>query len=79
MYNGEVNAKKLYNWIRQLEVYCRVQNLQEDDIKIQLASLKMEGTTLIWWEARNQDEIKKYGRISITWSDFIAAIKDIMN
>jgi len=32
MYNGEVNAKKLDNWIRQLEVYCRIQNLQEDDI-----------------------------------------------
>lgn len=34
MYNGEVNAKKLDNWIRQLEVYCRIQNLQEDDINI---------------------------------------------
>jgi len=47
MYNGEVNAKKLDNWIRQLEVYCRIQNLQEDDIQIQLASLRMEGATLI--------------------------------
>lgn len=27
MYNGEVNAEKLDNWIRQLEVYCRIQNL----------------------------------------------------
>ena len=34
MYNGEVNAEKLDNWISQLEVYCRIQNLQEDDIKI---------------------------------------------
>ena len=24
MYNGEVNAGKLDNWIRQLEVYCRI-------------------------------------------------------
>ncbi len=28
MYNEEVNAEKLDNWIRQLEVYCRIQNLQ---------------------------------------------------
>ena len=35
MYNGEVNVEKLDNWIFQLEIYCRIQNLQEDDIKIQ--------------------------------------------
>ena len=63
------------NWICQLEVYCRIQNLQEDDIKIQLASLRMEGATLIWWEARTQDENKKNGKISITWSNFITTIK----
>ena len=57
MYNGEVNAEKLDNWIRQLEVYCRIQNLQEDDIKIQLASLRMEGAALVWWESKTQEEI----------------------
>lgn len=34
MYNGEVSVEKMDNWIDQLEVYCRIQNLQEDDIKI---------------------------------------------
>ena len=34
IYNGEVNTEKLDNWIRQLKVYYRIQNLQEDDIKI---------------------------------------------
>jgi len=29
MYNGEVNVEKLDNWIHQLEVYFRIQNLQE--------------------------------------------------
>ena len=24
IYNGEVNAEKLDNWIRQIEVYCRI-------------------------------------------------------
>jgi len=75
MYNGEVNVHNLDNWIRQLEVYCRIQNLQEDDIKIQLASLRMEGATLVWWESKNQEEIKKHGKISISWNDFIATIK----
>ena len=60
MFNGEVNAEKLDNWIRQLEVFLRIQNLHEDDTKIQLASLTMEGATLVWWEAcKTKDEIKK--------------------
>ena len=63
MYNGEVNAEKLDNWIRQLEVYCRIQNLHEDDINIQLDSLWMEGSTLVWWEARTQEEIKNHDKI----------------
>ena len=34
MFNGEVNAEKLDNWIRKLEVYLRIHNLQDDDTKI---------------------------------------------
>ena len=75
MYNGEVNAEKLENWVRQLEVYCRIQNFQDDDTKIQLASLRLEGATLVWWESKTQDEIKKHGKISLSWSNFIASIK----
>ena len=47
MFNGEVNVEKLDNWIRQLEVYLRIQNLHKYDTKIQLASLRMEGATLV--------------------------------
>ena len=35
----------------------------------------MEGATLVWWEAKTQDDIKKHGKISLSWSNFIAAIK----
>jgi hypothetical protein len=34
IYNGEVNAEKLDNWIRQIEVYCRIQKIQDDETKI---------------------------------------------
>ena len=47
MYNGEVNVEKLDNWIHQLEVYCRIQKLLEDDIHIQLSPLIMEGATMV--------------------------------
>ena len=52
MYNGEVNAEKLDNWVCQLEVYCRIQNIKDDETKIYLASLRLESDTLIWWEAK---------------------------
>jgi hypothetical protein len=34
IYNGEVNAEKLDNWIHQIEVYCRIQKIQDDETKI---------------------------------------------
>lgn len=52
-----------------------IHNIQEDDIKIQLASLRMEGSTLVWWEAKTQEETKKHGKLSIFWSYFIVSIK----
>jgi hypothetical protein len=33
-YNGEVNADKLDNWIHQIEVYCRIPKIQDDETKI---------------------------------------------
>ena len=75
MFNGEVNAKNLDNCIRKLEVYLRIQNFHDDDTKIQLASLRMEGATLVWWEAETKEEIKNHGNIILSWTDLITAIK----
>jgi hypothetical protein len=75
MYNGKVNAEKLDNWIRQIEVYCRIQKIQDDETKIQLASLRLDSATLIWWESKTQEDMKKHGKILTSWNDFIVAIK----
>ena len=75
MYNGEVNAEKLDNWIQQLEVYYRIQNLQEYNIKIEFDSLRLEEATLVWWEAKTQEEMRIHGKISITWVEFVSTIK----
>ena len=34
MYNREINAENLDNWIRQIEVYCRIQKFTKDHIKL---------------------------------------------
>jgi hypothetical protein len=75
MYNGEVNVEKLDNWIHQIEVYCRIQRIKYDETKIQLASLRLESATLIWWEVKTQEDMKKHGKFSSSWNDFIVALK----
>jgi len=75
IYDGELNAEKLDNWIRQIDVYCRVQNIDSDKSKIQLASLRLGGTALVWWEGRTQADMRKHGKTISVWSEFVTAIK----
>lgn len=75
MYNGELNAEKLDNWIRQIEVHCRIQKIQNDETKIQLDSLRLDSAVLIWWESKTQEDMKKHGKILTSWNDFIVAIE----
>jgi len=39
IYDGELNADKLDNWIRKIDVYCRVQKVDLERKKIHLANL----------------------------------------
>jgi hypothetical protein len=61
--------------IRQIEVYCRIQRITNDETKIQLASLRLESAALIWWEAKNQEDTKKHGKVLSSWNDFIVSLK----
>ena len=47
MYDGEVNAERLDNWVKKMEVYCSVQQIKDEATQIKLASLRLVGTTLI--------------------------------
>jgi hypothetical protein len=74
MFNGDSNPKKLDNWIRQVEVYCCVQHIDEKEVKVQLASLRLEGTALIWWESKIHD-ISKCGNLLFSWSEFETEVR----
>ena len=71
MYDGEVNAEKLDNWVRQLEVYCRIQRIKYDETKIQFSSLRLESVAIVWWEAKTQEDMKKRGKIITSWNDLV--------
>jgi hypothetical protein len=52
MYDGEVNAERIENWVRQMDSYCSVQEIKDEATQIKLASLRLGGTTLIWWKSK---------------------------
>jgi hypothetical protein len=35
----------------------------------------LDSAALIWWESKNQEDMKKHGKILTSWNDFIVAIK----
>jgi hypothetical protein len=55
IYDGEVNAKRLDNWVGHMEFYCSVQQIKDEDTQIKLASLRLAGTTLILWQSKLQN------------------------
>ena len=74
MYNGEINAEKLDNWIRQIEVYCRIQKFTKDNINIQLASLRLGGTAFNWWGRRSQEDLDIKGKFISSWYEFTSTL-----
>jgi hypothetical protein len=60
--------------IRQVEVYFQVQHIDKEEVKVQLASLRLEGTALVWWESKLHDR-SKYGKLLSSWSDFKTEIR----
>ena len=75
MYDGEVNDEKLDNWVKHMEVYCNVQQIKDEATKIRLASLLLEGITLIWWQSKMQHGTQQVGKIFPSWHDFISALR----
>jgi hypothetical protein len=50
-------------------VYCRVHHIDEEEVKVQLDSLRLEGTALVWWGSKLQDR-SKCGNLLSSWSEF---------
>jgi hypothetical protein len=75
MYDGEVNAERLDNWVRQMEVYCSVQLIKDEATQIKLASLRLVGTTLIWWQRMLQNGTQQVGHVFPSWKSFISALR----
>lgn len=75
MFYGESNTEKLNNWIGNIEVYCRIQQIIENEAKIQLASLRLGSTALVWWESKLQSS-QNVGKLFSSWFDFTSVLKE---
>jgi hypothetical protein len=76
MYDGEVNAERLDNWVRQMEVYFIVQQIKDEATHIKLASLRLASTTLIWWQSKLQNGMQQVGNVFPSWQSFIYALRN---
>jgi hypothetical protein len=74
MFNGDVNPEKIDNWIQWVEVYCHVQQINEEEVKVQWASLRLEGVALVWWERKLRDR-SKCGNLISSWLEFKLEIR----
>jgi hypothetical protein len=52
----------------------RVQQIDEEEVKVKLASLRLEGTDLVWWERKLQDR-SNCGNLRFSWSEFKSGIR----
>jgi hypothetical protein len=75
MYDGEVNVKRLDKWVIQMEFYCSVQKIKDEATQINLASLRLASTTLIWWKSKLQNGTQQDGNVFPSWKDFVFALR----
>jgi hypothetical protein len=79
MYDGEVNVERLENWVRQVEVYCSVQQMKDEATQIKLASLRLAGTTHIWWQSKLKNGTQQVGNVFPSWQVFVSALRNQFN
>ena len=75
-YDGELNVEKLDNWVKLVEVYCRVQKIIHDTSRILLDTLRPSERTLIWWECQTQVDLIQHGKIISSWIEFTTALRN---
>jgi hypothetical protein len=75
LYDGEVNAERLDNWVRQMEVYCSVQQIKDEATQIKLASLRLAGPSLIWWQSKLQNGMQQVGNVFPSLQVFVSTLR----
>ena len=46
-----------------------------DESIIDLESLRLQGTSLVWWERKTKEDFLFKGKVISSWYDFVSALK----
>jgi hypothetical protein len=52
-----------------------VQQIKDEATQIKLASLRLVGTTLIWWQSKLQNGMQQVGNVFPSWQVFVFALR----
>ena len=66
------------SWITRSSIYKYIVESKRSWMKlqkIQLETLHLGSTTLVWWESRTQDDLVQHGKIISTWIIFTATLR----
>jgi hypothetical protein len=58
-----------------MEVYYSVQQIKDEATQIKLASLRLAGTALIWWQSKLQKGTQKVGKVFPSWKSCISTLR----
>jgi hypothetical protein len=58
-----------------MEVYCNVQQIKDEGTRIKLTSLRLAGTTLIWWKSMLKNGTQQVGNVFPSWKVFVYALR----
>jgi len=75
-FGGEIDPERLNQWFKQMEAYFWVQKIESDEEKIEIATLKLEGHALVWWEAYLDSNTSFEEVPMIRWSAFKELLRD---
>ena len=54
-----------------------MQQIEEEEVKVQLESLRLSNTTLIWWGMKLQKGSKHNGKLISSWSEFTSTLRKL--
>jgi hypothetical protein len=79
-FSGQMNGETVDSWLRRLFTYFKTCLAMEEDIKIHIGSLQLEGIAQAWWDTQLENffEIDESTDTCITsWDNFCQALHNL--
>jgi hypothetical protein len=75
VYEGNLDAEELLDWIRALDTYFDYEDVEEDK-KVKHAITKLKGHVALWWDELQADRCYKGKQKIKRWDRMIAKLKE---